>query len=58
MEVALTADDLARIVRSNKLAVVLGVEIDNIGNLKPVPQPPSHAQISSSPDHDRRRTFG
>jgi len=47
MEVALTADDLARIVRSNKLAVVLGVEIDNIGNLKPVPQPPSHAQISS-----------
>jgi hypothetical protein len=50
MEVALTADDLARIVRSNKLAVVLGVEIDNIGNLKPVPQPPSH--------HDRRRTFG
>jgi microsomal dipeptidase-like Zn-dependent dipeptidase len=47
MEVALTADDLARIVRSNKLAVVLGVEIDNIGNFKPMPQPPTNAQISS-----------
>lgn len=34
MEVAYSATDVERIVRANKLAVVLGVEIDNIGNLK------------------------
>lgn len=33
MEVALTPADLERIVRSNRLAVVLGVEVDNIANL-------------------------
>jgi len=33
MEVAYTSADLERIVRANKLAVVLGVEVDNIGNL-------------------------
>lgn len=33
MEIAKSASDLRRIVRSGKLAVVLGVEIDNIGNL-------------------------
>jgi hypothetical protein len=32
MEVALDSASLERIVRSNRIAVVLGVEIDNIGN--------------------------
>lgn len=32
MEIAYTAADLRRIVRSNKLAVVLGVELDALGN--------------------------
>jgi microsomal dipeptidase-like Zn-dependent dipeptidase len=36
MEVALTPADLRRIVAANKLAVILGVEIDNIGNFNKV----------------------
>ncbi|MBX3217624.1 MAG: membrane dipeptidase [Labilithrix sp.] len=32
MEVALTSADVRRIVLANKLAIVLGVELDNIGN--------------------------
>lgn len=32
MEVAYSADDFKRIVAANKLAVVIGVEMDNIGN--------------------------
>lgn len=50
MEIALTADDLARIVKAGKLAVVLGVEVDNMGDLNAVPQPPSHAQITAEID--------
>jgi len=49
MEVALTPQDARRIILSNKLAVVLGVEMDNFGNFKdesyvyrePYPMPPS-----------------
>ena len=37
MEVALNAADVERIVRANKLAIVLGVEIDNIGNFNQLP---------------------
>jgi microsomal dipeptidase-like Zn-dependent dipeptidase len=37
MEIAFTPADLARIVRGNKLAIVLGVEVDNIGNLQKKP---------------------
>ncbi|MBL8955641.1 MAG: membrane dipeptidase [Myxococcaceae bacterium] len=37
MEVAYSAADLNRIVAANKLAVVLGLEIDNIGNFNTVP---------------------
>jgi Membrane dipeptidase (Peptidase family M19) len=33
MEVALSSSDISRIVLENKLAVVIGVELDNIGNL-------------------------
>lgn len=33
MEIALTSADLHRIVRANKLAVVLGIEVDNVGNM-------------------------
>jgi hypothetical protein len=33
MEVAYTSADLERIARSNRIAIVLGVELDNIGNL-------------------------
>jgi len=46
MEVAYTPGDLERIVRANKLAVVLGVEVDNIGNLHQV-SPLTDAEISS-----------
>ncbi len=37
MEVALNAADVKRIVLANKIAVVLGVEIDNIGNFNAPP---------------------
>lgn len=37
MEVALSPADLDRIVRAGKMAVVLGIEIDNIGNLNDLP---------------------
>lgn len=37
MEVALSAADVDRIVRSGKLAVVVGIEIDNIGNFNSQP---------------------
>ena len=46
MEVAYSAADLERIVRANKLAVVLGIEVDNIGNLHTV-RPLKNAQISA-----------
>ena len=46
MEVALTSADLERIIRANKLAVVLGVEIDNIGNFNTVSSL-TNAQISA-----------
>ena len=38
MEIAYSADDLRRIVLSNRLAVVLGVEIDDIGNMDKYPR--------------------
>src|SRR5207237_683144 len=37
MEVAFTPDDLRRIIAANKMAIVLGVEIDNIGNFNKLP---------------------
>ena len=37
MEVALGAADVKRIVQANKIAVVLGVEIDNLGNFNKLP---------------------
>jgi len=37
MEIAYTPADLARIVLADKLAIVLGVEIDNIGNFNKTP---------------------
>lgn len=37
MEVALSAADIKRIVQANKIAVVVGVEIDNIGNFNAFP---------------------
>jgi len=32
MEVANGPDDIRRIVRSNKMAIIIGMEVDNIGN--------------------------
>jgi microsomal dipeptidase-like Zn-dependent dipeptidase len=32
MELALDAKDMRRIIRSNKMAVIIGMEVDNIGN--------------------------
>lgn len=46
MEIAYSPADLERIVRANKLAVVLGIEIDNIGNLNQV-HPLTHEAISA-----------
>jgi microsomal dipeptidase-like Zn-dependent dipeptidase len=37
MEIALTAADVRRIVTANKLAIVLGVELDTIGNFNKLP---------------------
>jgi microsomal dipeptidase-like Zn-dependent dipeptidase len=37
MEVAYGAADIKRIVQANKIAIVLGVEIDNIGNFNQLP---------------------
>jgi microsomal dipeptidase-like Zn-dependent dipeptidase len=50
MEIALTADDLARINKAKKLAVVLGVEVDNFGNFNLLGMPPSDAQIKAEID--------
>ena len=44
MELALSAADIKRIVQANKIAVVLGVEIDNIGNFNKLP-------VASLPDN-------
>jgi microsomal dipeptidase-like Zn-dependent dipeptidase len=49
MEIASSSADLERIVRANKLAVVLGVEIDNIGNFNKV-NPLTNAEISAEID--------
>jgi len=46
MEVAYSSADLDRIVRANKLAVVLGIEVDNIGNLQAV-HPLTNAAITN-----------
>lgn len=40
MEVALSAADIKRIAQANKIAIVLGIEIDNIGNFNAIPNPP------------------
>lgn len=37
MEIAYTPEDMRRIVAANKMAVVIGVEIDNIGNFNKLP---------------------
>jgi hypothetical protein len=50
MEIAFTADDLARINKGGRLAVVLGVEVDNFGNFNTLPAPPSDAQIKAEID--------
>lgn len=63
MEVALTPQDARRIILSNKLAVVLGVEMDNFGNFKdesyvyrePYSMPPSKALQILSRDTARAR---
>jgi hypothetical protein len=49
MQVANNSQDIYNIVSSNRLAVVIGVEIDQIGNFKPV-APPSDAQIRAEID--------
>jgi microsomal dipeptidase-like Zn-dependent dipeptidase len=53
MEVAYSSADLNRIVRSNRLAIVLGIEIDNPGNLNRV-KPLTQAAIST----EINRLFG
>jgi hypothetical protein len=52
MQVAYSADDVDSIVRSNRLAVVIGTEIDNIGDfadpsLYPVPPGPSQNDVAA-----------
>lgn len=51
MEVARSSADLYRIISAKKLAVVIGVEIDNIGNLTSMPMlAPTNAAISAEID--------
>lgn len=38
MEIARTPQDLRRIISANKLAIILGIEVDNIGNFHKNPQ--------------------
>jgi microsomal dipeptidase-like Zn-dependent dipeptidase len=45
MEIALSPADMRRIVSANKLAIVLGMEVDNIGNLN---------KVTATPDLVRR----
>ncbi len=61
MEVALTPRDARRIILSNKLAVILGVEMDNFGNFKdatyvfrePYAMPPSKPLGLLAPDNNQ-----
>lgn len=49
MEIAYSSGDVQRIVKSNKLAIVLGVEVDNIGNayaVRPLTTSAISAEIS------------
>ena len=52
MEIALTPQDVRRIVASGKLAVILGTEMDNIGNFY---SPADHykAEFNSTPSNDQ-----
>lgn len=45
MELALDAEDMRRIVRSGKLAVIMGIEIDNIGNFNYLGTPYDQASV-------------
>jgi len=47
MEVALTAQDVRRIVAGGKLAVIIGIEMDNIGNFY---SPPGHSKGIFNPN--------
>src|SRR5262249_48810622 len=56
MEIALTAADLRRIVRADKLAIIVGVELDDIGSFSWAPRgtgdagvgtPPSESQVAA-----------
>ena len=47
MEVAYSAADIRRIVAANKMAIVLGMEIDHIGNFNKLPQPLPDALIAA-----------
>ena len=56
MEVALNAADIKRIVQANKIAIVLGVEVDNIGNFNKQPLaslPDGAAQVLISSEIQR-----
>jgi microsomal dipeptidase-like Zn-dependent dipeptidase len=50
MEIALTPADVRRIVTAGKLAVILGTEMDNIGNFYS-PQDNYHAAFTPAPTH-------
>jgi microsomal dipeptidase-like Zn-dependent dipeptidase len=59
MEVAYTPTDLRRIVAANKMAVILGLEIDNIGNFNKVggSGPMSYEEVSRLYDNGVRYIF-
>jgi microsomal dipeptidase-like Zn-dependent dipeptidase len=50
MEVALNSAALERIARSNKIAVVIGVELDNIGNMLDINRMPPALQDAAKKD--------
>jgi microsomal dipeptidase-like Zn-dependent dipeptidase len=47
MEVALDAEDMRRIIRSNKMAVIIGMEVDNIGNFNYVNVPANESTVKA-----------
>jgi len=61
MEVALNSADLKRIVQADKIAVVMGVEIDNLGNFNSQPLatlPPAAAQLLIADEIQRLYNLG
>lgn len=47
MELALDAEDMRRIIRSNRMAVIMGMEVDNLGNFNYPTVPANEAAVKT-----------